>query len=61
MICWEVFRSLAKSVQESLWDVSDEKLIQCTQLDDFDSEKYRAISEELEQMEKALSIFESIA
>jgi GTPase SAR1 family protein len=61
MICWEVFRSLAKSVQESLWDVTDEKLVQCTQLDDFESEKYRAISEELEEMEKALSIFESIA
>jgi hypothetical protein len=61
MICWEVFRSLAKSVQECLRDVTDEKLVQCTQLDDFDSEKYRVVSEELLEMEKALLIFESIA
>lgn len=61
MICWEVFRSLAKSVQESLWDVTDEKLVHCTQTNDSYAEKYRAVSEELEEMEKALSIFESIA
>jgi hypothetical protein len=61
MICWEVFRSLAKSVQESLWDVTDETLLQCTQKTPASAEKYRAVSEELEEMDKALSIFESIA
>jgi GTP-binding protein EngB required for normal cell division len=60
MICWELFRSLAKSVQESLWDVTDEMLVHCTQKTLDNEEKYRAISEELEEMSKALSIFESI-
>jgi hypothetical protein len=60
MICWEVFRSLAKTVQESLWDVTDEMLVHCTQKTLDNEEKYRAISEELEEMSKALSIFESI-
>jgi hypothetical protein len=61
MICWEVFRSLAKSVQESLWDVTDETLVQCTQKTPDYAEKYRAVSEELEEMDKALDIFESIS
>ncbi len=31
MICCALFRMLAKSVQESLWDVTDEMLVHCTQ------------------------------
>jgi interferon-induced GTP-binding protein Mx1 len=60
MICWEVFRSLAKCIQESLWDVTDETLIQCMQKTPEFAEKYRSVCEELDEMDKALKIFESI-
>lgn len=60
MICWELVRSLATTVQETLWTVSDEQLMQCMK----DSEEFlaenRALQQELTEVTKALSIIEGI-
>lgn len=60
MICWEVFRSFASSVQESLWSITDETLTECMKESPEFTQKYQALSEELEEMNKAMEIFESI-
>jgi hypothetical protein len=59
MICWEVFRCLHSSIQESLWSVTDDKLNECMQESTEFAQTYKSLSEELEEMNKALRIFES--
>lgn len=60
MVCWECVRSLTSSIQESLWSVTDETLDECMQESIAFATTYRALSEELDEMNKALQIFESI-
>ena len=60
MICWEIFRSLSASIQESLWSVTDDTLNKCMQESPEFAKKYQALSEELEEMNKALEIFGSL-
>lgn len=60
MICWEVFRSLTDSIQENLWNATDDTLAESMQdMPEF-AEKYKQLTEELEEMNKALHIFQSI-
>lgn len=61
MIMWEVCRSLAKTVQDSLWAVTDDTLMQYMQETLEFAARYKALSEELEEMNKGIEIFESIA
>jgi hypothetical protein len=56
MICWEVLRSLADSIQDSLWTTTDETLLQCMQESQEFTAKYRATREELKEMNKALDL-----
>jgi GTP-binding protein EngB required for normal cell division len=60
MICWEVFRSLASSIQEALWCVTDVTLMECMEESREFLEKHNALQEELSEMDKALAIFESL-
>jgi interferon-induced GTP-binding protein Mx1 len=61
MIAWEIFRTLAKSIEESLWNVTDDTLVQYMQESPAFTEKYKATAEELAEMNKALELFETIA
>eukprot|EP00545_Synedropsis_sp_CCMP1620_P004859 CAMPEP_0119011730 /NCGR_PEP_ID=MMETSP1176-20130426/5852_1 /TAXON_ID=265551 /ORGANISM="Synedropsis recta cf, Strain CCMP1620" /LENGTH=777 /DNA_ID=CAMNT_0006964587 /DNA_START=314 /DNA_END=2647 /DNA_ORIENTATION=+ len=60
MICWEVFRSLVPSIQDTLWNITDAQLEDCMRDSDDFSQQYKDLTEELEQMNKALTIFQSI-
>ena len=60
MICWEVFRTLTSAVQESLWSTTDDVLDECMkECSDFIATHAR-LSEELEELTKALQVLESI-
>ena len=61
MVCWEVVRSLAGSVQESLWEVTDDTLCQCMQDSPSFVAEHKAAQEEFSAMEKALSTLDSLA
>jgi GTPase SAR1 family protein len=61
MICWEVFRSLATSVQDTLWNSTDDVLKENMQDSPEFAQKYKEVTEELEEMNKALSIVQSLA
>lgn len=60
MICWEVMRSIPVVVQESLWRVTDDQLISCMQELPGHAEKVTKLAAELEDINRALEIFESI-
>ncbi|CAB9528450.1 Interferon-induced GTP-binding protein [Seminavis robusta] len=60
MICWQVFRSLSSSIQDSLWSVTDETLSECMRESPEFEKEYGQLNAELEEMNKALDIFESI-
>lgn len=60
MICWEVFRSLTDSIQENLWNATDETLAESMKDTPEFAEKYKLLTEELEEMNKALTIFQSV-
>lgn len=60
MLSWEIFRSLCLSIQESLWSVTDETLNKTMHESPEFAKNYQALTEELEEMNKALDIFESI-
>jgi hypothetical protein len=59
MICWEIFRSLTDSIQDNLWNVTDETLAESMKDTPEFAEKYKLLTEELEEMNKALSFFQS--
>ena len=59
-ICWEVFRSLTQSIQDTLWTTTDDKLQDAmTDAPEF-TQRYKEATEELEEMNKALTIFQSL-
>jgi hypothetical protein len=60
MICWEVFRSLVPTIQETLWNITDAELEQAMADTEEFTEKHKALTEELEEMNKALNIFQSL-
>lgn len=60
MICWEVFRSLVPSIQETLWNMTDAELEQAMIDTEEFTQRHKALSEELEEMNKALTIFQSL-
>lgn len=60
MICWEVFRSLSDAIQENLWNATDDVLADCMVDTPEFAEKYKQLTEELEEMNKALNIFQSV-
>jgi hypothetical protein len=60
MICWEVFRSLSNSIQENLWNATDDTLAEAMKDTPEFAEKYKLLTEELEEMNKALTIFQSV-
>lgn len=60
MICWGLIKSLASSIQESLWSVTDETLDAAMQESTVFVTTHRALSEELEEMNKALQLLNSI-
>jgi hypothetical protein len=60
MICWEIFRSLSDSIQENLWNATDDTLAASMQDTAEFAEKYKQLTEELEEMNKALTIFQSV-
>ena len=60
MICWEVFRSLVPTIQETLWKMTDAELEQAMADTEEFSERHKALTEELEEMNKALNIFQSL-
>jgi len=60
MICWEIFRSLSNTVQESLWEVTENELNESLQDTSEFEKKHKELSEELEEMNKALNIFQSL-
>ena len=60
MICWVLVRSLSSSIQESLWNVTDETLSDCMQVSAEFAKAHQALTEELEEMNMALQLFESI-
>ena len=58
MICWEIFRSINNSVQESLWNITDKELEESLQ-DTVDFvEMHKVLSKELEEMNKAMAIIQ---
>jgi hypothetical protein len=60
MICWEVFRSLTSSIQESLWNATDDTLAESMKDTPEFAVRYKTLTEELEEMNKALTIFQSL-
>jgi interferon-induced GTP-binding protein Mx1 len=60
MICWEVFRSLIPSIQDTLWNITDGQLDDAMQDTPEFIQKYKELTEELEEMNKALTIFQSL-
>ncbi|GKY98332.1 hypothetical protein MPSEU_000790800 [Mayamaea pseudoterrestris] len=60
MICWEFTRSLTASVRDSLWSVKDEALEDCMQESPGFAYKYARASEELEELNKAIDILQSL-
>lgn len=60
MVCWECVRSLTSSIQESLWSVTDETLEGAMKETTGFAAKYEALKNELDEMNKALAIVESI-
>jgi hypothetical protein len=60
MICWEVFRSLTSSIQESLWNATDDTLAESMKDTPEFTVRYKTLTEELEEMNKALTIFQSL-
>ena len=60
MICWEVFRSLVPTIQETLWKMTDAELEEAMADAAEFSDKHKALTEELEEMNKALNIFQSL-
>lgn len=60
MVCWEIFRSLSLSIQESLWNVTDDTLNKCMQESSEFAKTYQSLTEMLEEMNKALEIFETV-
>ncbi|KAI2512897.1 Dynamin [Fragilaria crotonensis] len=60
MICWEVFRSLVPTIQDTLWNITDAELEQAMADTEEFTEKHKALTEELEEMNKALNIFQSL-
>jgi Dynamin GTPase effector domain len=60
MICWQVFRSLSSSIQDSLWSVTDETLTDYMQESSEFTKEYNELLEELEEMNQAVQSFESI-
>jgi hypothetical protein len=60
MICWEVFRSLSASIQESLWNATDDTLAESMKDTPEFAARYKTLTEELEEMNKALTIFQSL-
>jgi len=60
MICWEVFRSVLPSIQETLWNITDKQLEETMQDSEEFAQRYKDVTVELEQMNKALTIFQSL-
>jgi Dynamin GTPase effector domain len=60
MICWQVFRSLSSSIQDSLLSVTDERLTDYMRESSEFTKEYNELTEELEEMNRALQIYESI-
>jgi len=60
MICWEVFRSVVPSIQETLWNITDKQLEETMQDSKEFAKRYKEVTAELEQMNKALTIFQSL-
>jgi GTPase SAR1 family protein len=60
MICWEVFRSLVPAIQESLWSITDTELDQSMEDSDDFLQQHKTLTEELEEMNNVLSIFQSL-
>ena len=60
MICWEIFRSLSSTVQDSLWDITDEELDEALHDKPEFANSRKELSNELEEMNKALTIFQSL-
>lgn len=60
MICWEVFRSLCDSIQDTLWNVTDETLDVTMEDTPEYRRQYKELTEELEEMNKAMTIYQSL-
>lgn len=60
MICWEVFRTLTSAVQESLWSTTDDVLDGCMKESSDFMKTHASLSEELEELTKALQVLECI-
>jgi len=61
MISWQVFRDLTPAIQESLWIATDDSLQECMQDDPEFSARFQQLKTELDEMNSAIEIFESIA
>ena len=59
-ICWGVFRSLGRAIQDTLWNMTDDQLQDAMQDNDDFVKQYKDLTEELEEMNKALTIFQSL-
>lgn len=60
MICWEVFRSLCDAIQDSLWHITDVQLEDAMEDNTEYERKHNELTEELEQMNNALSVLQSL-
>jgi GTPase SAR1 family protein len=60
MIAWDVFRSITTSIQDSLWNITDETLQQCMKESTEFATQYRLAKQEVDEMNQALEILESI-
>lgn len=60
MISWGLFRSLPDTIRDALWSVTDEVLMQCMQQTDSFITEHQALQEKLRQLDKAITIMESI-
>ena len=61
MICWEVFRSFKSAAQEALWSVTDCVLEECMKESPDFLQTHASLSEELEELTKALKVLKSVA
>jgi GTP-binding protein EngB required for normal cell division len=58
MICWEIFRSLSNTIQESMWNITDKELEESLQDTSEFAKSHKDLSDELEEMNKALKLFQ---
>jgi hypothetical protein len=60
MICWQVFRSLTPAIQDTLWNATDKELDSVMQENEAFAKRYEELKEELDEMNKAMEIFQSL-